>query len=157
MKKLLLVTFLFLSFNILSYAPTLPTIIYIPQAKPITYIEKIKVDYESLIKAIGLVESRCDNSAINLKEDARGYFQIRKCRIEHYNNLTGRNYTLQDMHNFEKAQEVFLYFVYHDSRGRIISPKSYETTAKNWNGSGTMTEKYWKLVQAKLQLNRANT
>jgi hypothetical protein len=151
MRKLLLVIFLFLSFHISSYAPIeYPSRVYIHRPNPTMYIDKLKVDYKPLIKAIGIIESRCDTNAINVKEGAYGYFQIRKNRLKHYNNLTGKNYTSQDMHNFEKAQEVFLYFVNHDSRGRLIPDKPYDKTAKNWNGSGPMTENYWKLVSAQL-------
>lgn len=155
MRKLLLVIFLFLSFHISSYAPIEDLDrVYITYRNPIMYIDKLKVDYKPLIEAVGLIESKQDTSAINKWENAHGYFQIRANRLKHYNDLTDKNYTLKDMHNFDKAQEIFLYFVNHDSRGRIIPDKSYEKTAKNWNGSGPMTDNYWNLVKAQLNKGR---
>jgi hypothetical protein len=150
MKKLLLVIFLFLSFHMLSYAPDNTGVIYIPTIHPINYIDKLKVEYKPLIEAIGIIESNKNNESVNKKEGAYGYFQIRHCKLKDYNKLTGKNYSLQDMHDFDKALEVFLYFVNHNSRGKLIPDKSYELTAKNWNGSGPMTEKYWQKVQAQL-------
>ncbi len=148
--------FLFSFFHISLFAPTLPNVICIPQSRGINYVESLIVRYKPLIEAVGIIESNCNNNAINESEGARGYFQIRKCRLEHYNKLTGKEYTMEDMHIFEKAREVFLYFINHDSRGRIIPDKSYEQVAKNWNGSGPKTEQYWAKVQSRLQLKRAN-
>jgi hypothetical protein len=79
--------------------------------------------------------------AFNALENAVGAFQIRQCRIEHYNKLTGKNYTLDDMYDFNKAKEVFLHFA---------AGKSFEKAAKSWNGSGPMTETYWQKVQKHL-------
>jgi hypothetical protein len=156
MRKLLLVIFLFLSFHISSYAPIETGIIMIPQSNPINFIDKLKVDYHPLIQAMGIIESKCDTTAVNIKEDAHGYFQIRSGKLEDYNKLTNHNYTLQDMHNYDKSLEVFLYFTNHNRRGKEITPKSFEKTAKNWNGSGPKTEIYWSLVQKQLQLKGHN-
>ena len=128
-KKLLLVI-LFLFFHILSPAPTVNTI-YIPMIPNINY-------YEPLIKAIVIVESSGNSKAYNKIEVAIGAYQIRQCRIKHYNKLTGKNYTHEDMYDFNKAKEVFLYFA---------SGKSFEQAAKSWNGSGPMTINYWQKVQ----------
>jgi len=146
MRKLLLVIFL-LSFHILSFAPSTGKTAFIAEVKPINYYEVIQPIYEPLVRAIALVESNNNILAYNVVEDAVGAFQIRQCRIKHYNKLTGKDYTLKDMYDYNKAKEVFVYFIYHDNRGRIIHPKSYEQAAKNWNGSGPMTENYWKRVQ----------
>jgi len=110
----------------------------------ISSIEPIKIShYEPLIRAIFKVESNYNPLAFNLKEGAYGGLQIRDCRIKHYNRLTNKNYTLEDMYDFEKAKEVFLYFA---------EGKSYEQAAKNWNGSGPMTITYWEKVKKVLQI-----
>jgi len=132
-KKLLLVIFL-LSFHILSSSPT-GTTLYIPTPTSINM-------YEPLIKAVLIVESNGDPKAYNKVEDAIGAFQIRLCRIKHYNKLTGKNYTHNDMYDFNKAKEVFLYFA---------AGKPFEQAAKNWNGSGPMTEIYWQKVKKHLR------
>lgn len=134
MKKLLLVSFFLLFFHILSYAP---------ENKPTFLIqEPVKINYyEPLVKAIVKVESAGNPLAYNASEGAVGAFQIRQCRIKHYNRLTGKNYTLNEMYDYNKAKEVFLYFAVG---------KSYERAAKSWNGSGPMTIIYWSKVQKAL-------
>lgn len=97
--------------------------------------------YYPLIKAIVYVESRGNDSAYNVKEGAIGQFQIRKCRIDHFNRLTGKNYTHEEMYQYDKAEEVFLFF---------CQGKDFETAARNWNGKWSKTEKYWKLVKNQL-------
>jgi hypothetical protein len=57
------------------------------------------------------------------------------------------NYTLEDMFNFTKAKEVFLYFATHNNKGKVVHGKSYEQVAKNWNGSGPLTVRYWTAIQ----------
>lgn len=146
MKKLLFVIS-FLLLNVLSYAPTCNNILLVKQV-PISKVDILESKFKDLMTAIVKVESGGNNLAINKIEDAHGAFQIRQCRIEHYNKLTGNHYTVQDMHDYNKAKEVFLYFA---------EGKSFETAAKNWNGSGPMTEIYWKKVKANLPVkNRAN-
>lgn len=139
MRKLLLVIFL-LSFHILSSAPVKQTI-YISNSPTINIIDIIREQYEPLVKAIVTVESAGNPKAYNKAEGAIGAFQIRLCRIKHYNKLTGKHYTHEDMYDFDKAKEVFLYFA---------AGKSFEQAAKNWNGSGPMTITYWQKVQKRL-------
>lgn len=103
----------------------------------------IKTNYNELIAAISKYESNNIDSAYNAHENACGRLQIRQCRVEHYNRLTGRNYTLKDMFNFDKAKEVFLYFA---------QGKTLEQAAKQWNGSGPMTIHYWEHVKSLLQI-----
>jgi len=112
------------------FAPAYP-IIAIVDIEPINY-------YDPLIQAIIQVESGGNVMAWNQDELAAGPMQIRPCRINHYNRLTGSNYTITDCFDFEISREVFLYF----SHG-----KDFETASKNWNGSGSLTETYWKKVK----------
>jgi hypothetical protein len=109
--------------------------------RPVLYIERSEAInyYDKLIKAVVMVESSGNNLAYNQFEGAVGAFQIRQCRIIHYNQLTGSNYTLNDCYDFEVSRKVFLYY----TKGR-----SYELVAKSWNGSGAKTIAYWKRVKA---------
>jgi len=97
--------------------------------------------YEPLIKAVVMVESNNGKYLYNAKENAVGWFQIRTVRVIHYNQLTGSNYVLNDFYDYDLSREMFLFYA---------SGKDYETAAKNWNGSGPMTNDYWKRVQKHL-------
>lgn len=130
-------------------APNLPKEFYIEEPQCINIWEK----YEPLVDAVRTVESQKNDSAYNKKEKATGSFQIRPCRLNHYNTLTGSNYTLNDMFDYNIARKVFLYFATHDNKGRLILNKSFELVAKNWNGSGPKTEIYWDNIQAILKRN----
>ena len=128
--------FLFLSYSLLSFAPTAPQF-YIAESEAIT---TYKSQYESVLNAIGWYEASDNDSAYNQKEDAYGRLQIRRSsgRIEHFNLVTGKNYTYEDMYNFKKAREVFLYYA---------QGKTQEQTARDWNGSGIMTVVYWMNIK----------
>lgn len=140
---------------VLSYSMLVfPTTLFAPSSNAITLVEiekpiKLSDKFEPLAKAVFHWETRgsMDTLSYNHREQAYGAFQIRPCRLEHYNRLTGKNYTLKDMYDYEKAKEVFIYFAIHDRRGRLTENRSLETVAKEWNGSGPMTIEYWKNVQ----------
>mgnify|MGYP001220262964 FL=1 len=130
MKKVKIsILFIIISFQL--YAPFVE--------KQILYIEQPECiqPFEDLWKAVCMVESTNNPLAINKEEQAYGIAQIRQCRIDHFNQLTGKNYTLQDCLNPVIAKEVFLRFAKLD----------LEKTAKKWNGSGPMTEIYWNKVK----------
>ncbi len=111
---------------------------YIVRSEPINY-------YTPLIKAVVMVESNNGKYLFNPAENAIGFFQIRECRIKEFNNLTGKNYTHAEMHDYSKAREVFLYYC----RGR-----DYETIARAWAGGESGTKKatndYWSKVKSHL-------
>jgi hypothetical protein len=130
MQKMSILTFL-LSLSSICFAPNINTT-FIPIESQINV-------FKPLLHAVRYVESRGDNLALNITEQAVGAFQIRQCRIEHFNKLAGKNYKLQDMFDYDKAKEVFLFFA-----GRLKDP---ELIAKKWNGSGPMTELYWNKVK----------
>jgi hypothetical protein len=121
-------------------APNVPTTLYIEETKSINAWEK----YESLADAVYLHESNRNPLAYNKLEDAVGGFQIRECRLKHYNRLTGCNYTHEDMYDYNIARKVFLYFAVG---------QTFEQAAKSWNGSGPLTIKYWDAVKAILGRN----
>lgn len=132
MKKLFIL--LFLPITLSCYAPIIPgEIIFIStEIKP----------YEEILQAVMQVESNGNVLAYNAEEQAVGCLQIRQCRVDHFNQLSGKNYTLQDMYDYSKAVEVFMLFAdrLHD----------YEKIARRWNGSGPMTDIYWEKIKNRL-------
>jgi hypothetical protein len=97
--------------------------------------------YEPLIRAVVMVESHNGKYLYNPDEGAVGWFQIRQIRVDHYNQLTGNSYQLDDFYDYELSRKMFLYY----TKGR-----SYESVAKSWNGSGPMTKEYWKKINKHL-------
>jgi len=101
--------------------------------------------YDRLISAITFVESSNGKNVFNAAENAIGSFQIRKCRIDDFNKKTGKNYSHEQMYNYELAREVFLFYC----KGR-----SYEAVARGWcsgdAGTKKASESYWRKVKAKL-------
>jgi hypothetical protein len=138
--KRTLIMFFFVFCSLVSFAPSTLPYFYIPKGAKITIPNN---NYNVLIEAIGEYESGNRDTIINQKEQAYGRLQIRQCRVDHYNRLTGKNYTLKDMFDFSKAREVFLYF----AEGKI-----YEHAAKDWNGSGPLTITYWECVKNLLHI-----
>ncbi len=96
--------------------------------------------FENLMYAVGMVETSGNTLAFNEIEEAAGVFQIRQVRVDEYNRRTGSNYTLADMFNYDLSAKVFLYFA------SVVGPYNFERIAKRWNGSGPMTELYWKRI-----------
>jgi hypothetical protein len=113
--------------------------IYAPEYRTICVEYTPPVDcYARLIDAIGFVESSHNDSAINHSEQAYGFFQVRQIRLDDYYQRTGIRYELSDMLNRGKAEKVFRYY----ARGR-----DYEKIARDWNGSGRGTDRYWNKVR----------
>jgi hypothetical protein len=128
MKMLLTILFTILTLNLKA-----------PERRTIPIIEGEAVNmYDKLIKAIVKVESNNGKYLYNESEGAVGWFQIRKCRIDHFNLLTGSNYTLNDCYDYEISRKVFLFYT---------KDRSFELVAKSWNGSGPMTIEYWERVK----------
>ena len=135
-RKLLLIFILIVLCNRVQNSTEVPVLIVStePEVAPI----------EKLIYAIGMVEATLDTLAYNPEEKATGYFQIRPIRLADYNKRTGKNYKLEDMYDFDVAKEVFMYYA------DLIGHDDFETIAKRWNGSGSMTIKYWEKVKSYL-------
>lgn len=132
MKPLLL--FFLLTLPLPLFAPS-EKVMIIPVSEGINY-------YDPLIKAIVQVESSGGKYLYNEKEGAVGHFQIRQVRLNHYNRETGLNHVLNDCYDYDLSREIFLYFA---------SGKSYERAARDWNGSGKMTDEYWRKVKKELE------
>jgi len=109
--------------------------LYIPKSEPINI-------YDNLIKAIITVESNNGKYLYNEFEGAVGYFQIRQCRIDDYNNATGLNHALNDCYDYELSRKVFLYY----TKGR-----SFETISRAWcsgeHGTKRASQDYWNKVK----------
>lgn len=97
--------------------------------------------YSKLLYATAMVETMGNTLAYNEFENAVGIFQIRQVRIDDYNRRTGNNYALTEMYDPELSKKVFLYFA------SLCRPHELERIAKGWNGSGPMTEFYWKRIK----------
>jgi hypothetical protein len=134
LKRLLLITIIIL-FSHTTFAPAMNRVIIvnIPAIQP----------FEALWKAICIVESGENPFAYNMDEEAVGIAQIRQCRVDHFNQLTGKSYSLVDCFDSTISREIFMLFVTPD----------LELTAKSWNGSGPMTEMYWERVNQLLQFD----
>lgn len=135
MKRIILILVLLIGGAVSLLAPN-DYVLTIESIEPIN-------SYDALVKAIVAVESKGDSNAYNPKENAVGAFQIRPIRLKHFNELTGKNYKLTDMYDYDTSLEVFLFFA--RMRGY-----NFELIAKSWNGSGPMTEIYWNKVKSKL-------
>ena len=133
MKKLITILFLFVSLRL--FAPGY-TVGYIA--------EGTKIDpFKKLMFAVGMVESKNDTLAYNPVEDAYGIYQIRYIRIRDFNERTGKRYKLSDCYKKAVSDEIFLFYATMD----------FETTCKNWNGSGPKVEKYWGKIKKHLKTN----
>jgi hypothetical protein len=98
--------------------------------------------YKTILEAIGKVESKQDTFAINVKEMAIGYFQVRPIRLEDYYNRTGIRYYPWDMLDYDKAEKVFRYYASQ------FEPWDYEAISKDWNKS--VTDIYFNKVKQQL-------
>ena len=97
--------------------------------------------YLSLLMATAMVETLGNPLAYNEEEDAVGLLQIRQVRIDDYNRRTGSRLTLDQMYDVDLSVKVFLYYA------SLENPNNLEKISKAWNGSGPMTELYWKRIK----------
>ena len=130
--------------------------------KPILKIEKSKIyEPDNFISAIIAVESSWDSTALNKKEDAVGYLQIRPVMVSEVNRIAKlkkleTKFHLSDRWDLEKSIEMFR--IYSD----FYSGKStQEIIARRWNGgplghTKESTLKYWKKVNKILRLGNVN-
>lgn len=135
MKKIILILALLIGGAVSLLAPN-SYVLTIESIKPIN-------SYDALIRAVVAVESKGDNFAYNPKEQAVGAFQIRPIRLKHFNELTGKDYKLTDLYDYDISLEIFMFFA-------RMKGYNFELIAKSWNGSGPMTEIYWNKVKSKL-------
>jgi hypothetical protein len=125
------VTFLLVSFRVVAPENHTFMLIESPAIKP----------FSALIYATSMVETMGNPMFYNELENAVGILQIRQIRVDDYNRRTGNKYTLADMSDIKISEKVFLYFA------SLYKPHELERIAKAWNGSGPMTELYWKRIK----------
>jgi len=97
--------------------------------------------FADLMYATAMVETQGNPLAFNEFENAVGIFQIRQVKIDEYNRRTRSNYALSDMYDPELSEKIYLYFA------SLAGPYNLEKISKAWNGSGPMTELYWKRIK----------
>ena len=115
-------------------------VIYIQQDTPIR-------PYEDLWLAVCKVESNFNPYAIgdlDLKEKSYGIAQIRRVRLDDYNDRTGNRLKLTEMYDPKISKEIFMFYAtkFHHT--------DYEHIARRWNGSGYKTLIYWGKVKKHL-------
>lgn len=104
-------------------------------------VGKVINPFERIWMAICIHESKLNPLAYNPLEQAFGIVQIRQCKLDDFNDETGKHYTLIDMFDVSKSKEVFMHFAAKHQSWDL------EYVAKDWNGSGEMTISYWDSVQ----------
>jgi hypothetical protein len=133
----------------LAYCPS-NSVMYLPKSLPITKVLEAKSNYDPLIDAIFTFESSRNTNAHNDISGATGGLQITQILLDEYNSLNGKNYKLEEMYNFDKSKEVFLYYTNHDHWGNRVKPKSWEQMSKEWWGTDRLTEAYWGYIKEAL-------
>ena len=128
MKLMLTILLLTITFEV--FAPTDKTII-------LAEGERL-APYESIWRAVCLVESSGNRLAHNIKEDAVGIAQIRPIRIKDFNRRTGKHYKHSEMYDTTKAKEVFLYY---------FNIYDIDKSIRKWNGSGVKSYEYLAKVK----------
>jgi hypothetical protein len=125
------VTFLLVSFRVVA-----------PENHNLVVSESAAIKpFSALIYATAMIESMGNPLFYNEIENAVGIFQIRQVRVDDYNRRTGSKYALAEMYDVKKSEKVFLYFA------SLYKPHELERISKAWNGSGPMTELYWKKIK----------
>jgi hypothetical protein len=113
----LMLTLILLTINSLLFAPEINQVAIV-QGEPIK-------PFESIWRAVCLVESSGRADAYNTEEGAVGIAQIRKIRIDDFNNRAGKNYKLIEMYDTTKAKEVFMWY--------CRDPYDLDEIPLNWN------------------------
>jgi hypothetical protein len=116
--------------------------VFAPDINTITVIKEPAIQpYSRLLYATAMVETMGNSLAYNEFENAVGIYQIRQVRIDDYNRRTGSNHSLTEMFDPVLSKKVFLYYA------SLHRPHELEKISKGWNGSGPMTELYWKRIR----------
>lgn len=135
-KTLTLILFYFLTMRLFAPNGISPFFIIVTE-EPIL----VKVDMDDVIDALNWVEVKDGTDLYNEIEDAVGWFQIRPIRVKDYNERTGSNYKLTDFYDYELSKQMFLYYA---------QGKTFEQAAKDWNGTGPETIKYWDDIKTRM-------
>ena len=114
---------------------------------------------DSFLDAIVAVESHGNAKAIGDNGKAYGVYQIHKSYVEDVNRISGKNFTLADAFDKEKAKEMVK--IYLTNYGKNYEKKTGKTAtnevlARIHNGGPSgykkdATKKYWDKVQKELK------
>lgn len=122
-------------------------------------LTSLYLNAKDIYSAIAEVESNTNDNAVNIKEDAVGRYQIRPIYVRDVNRISGKNYSLQDRYDAQKAREIVQIYTDHYAeiyRRRTGKPITDEVIARIHNGGSwrgaikPCTEKYWKKVKKAL-------
>ena len=83
--------------------------------------------YNEIWQAVCFIESTNNPNAFNEKELARGIAQIRPCKIEDYNRLTGNNIGYEDVFCPELSKQIFMWHL-------STYGTDWQTGIRRWNG-----------------------
>jgi hypothetical protein len=120
--------------------------VYAPGEKALFIAREMPVNpYLKLFEAVCWVESNNNPLAYNARENACGIAQIRKIRLDDYNNRTHRSYSLRQVYDPKISKTIFMF--YADKIGYNNFPR----IAMSWNGSGKETINYWHRVKKRLK------
>lgn len=124
-----------------------------------TCLISLCLNAKDIYSAIAKVESNFNDFEFNVDEEAYGRYQIRPIYIKDVNRITGRNYSMEDALDAQKALEIVqIYTKYYASiySEKTGLPVTDEVIARIHNGGGykgalkECTKKYWKKVKEAL-------
>ena len=128
MKKLLILLLL------------IPVDLFAPKYGAVPILSREPVNpYEKIIKAVTIGESAEGKYLYNPAEEAIGWFQVRKIRLDDYNIRTGESITHEECYDYEVGRKIFLYYVSQ------IDYRDIKAIAINWNGVSERNLYYKKL------------
>lgn len=121
----------------------------------ISSMSVIAADIEPLLKAISIVESKSDDTAVGDNGKAIGRYQIWETYVNDVNRFAKTSYVWTDAKDPLKAKQiVILYLNYYGARYERLTGKkaTFEVLARIHNGGPngykkTATEKYWNKVK----------
>ena len=122
---------LFVSARLL--APNYPAL-YVERSEPVK-------PFESIWKAVCIVESNGNPLAWNEEENSIGIVQIRECKVADYNRLTGSNIKHEDCYSVAVSKAIFMWHMDNYGAYRI------DEGIRRWNGSGKQTDIYLEKVK----------
>jgi hypothetical protein len=143
-----------------NFAPTIKEPIVIE-----TQADETNLDWDNFVNAVIYVESKGEDSAINLRENAVGCLQIRPIMVREVNRVLQCNeinmrYSLNDRWIREKSIEMFEIMAEQvECCEGLTQLEFFEVVARKWNGGHRghkklSTKKYWKKVKQNLLLSR---
>lgn len=125
---------------------------YSPEHKELPIVEGESIQpYEAIWQVTCSTESSHNPYAIGdtaLVRHSYGIVQIRESRLDEYNNLTGKHYTVNDLFKVSVSKEIFMYYACR------YNPSQTESISRCWNGGPDamnskkkhFTNRYYSLI-----------